>query len=143
MATPTKPPKPPTEAEIKRQQASEARAKRNEASGKVSHQDRVAARNESVSKKNAARAKAHPQSAQDSNPMFRRSGTGSVADRLTRRDMPAKKAAPKAEPDMDHLRNENSIPAQVSDVPAGGRGEFDESKHRRHGRGREDGGRFA
>jgi hypothetical protein len=84
---PTKPPKPPTPAELARAKASEERGKRNEASGKASHQERVAARNEETSKKNAARAAAHPAPVKRAgDAQFRRTGTGSVADRLGKKD---------------------------------------------------------
>jgi hypothetical protein len=153
----TPPVKPPTAAEIARQQESVARAKRNEAGGKTSHADRVKSRNEAVQKQNAASAKAHPAEAKRSgDALFRRTGTGSVADRLTRRDMPAKGKPAPGRPsdrvgksddiDPDAVAAYNKEPVDHAKIdeskPEGSRG-WDEKKHRRHSKGGADGGKFA
>jgi hypothetical protein len=131
-----------------RKKASEARAERNKKSGKPSHADRVAARAE-AEKKAGTKNKA----------LFRRTETGSVADRLGRRDVPFRTTD---RPDMDKLKRENetsvdndkiheSKPHAESQAPpdrrpqpfATSRRGFDESKHPRVRRGSEGGGRFA
>jgi len=93
--------------------------------------------------------------------MFRRTGTGSVADRLTRRDMPAKgKSAPRVADqigksddfDGDAVKSYNREPVDRDKIheskphpeaqPRGGR-DWDESKYRRHNKGSARGGKFA